>query len=75
MIWILTGPKTIEPRFVRAGLTNGRITEISGPDLREGDTVIIGQNDTGSGARPQPAATPFGQQRPGGAGGGRPPGR
>jgi HlyD family secretion protein len=75
MIWILTGPKTIEPRFVRAGLTNGRITEITGSDIREGDTVIIGQNDTGSGNRQTPAATPFGQQRPGGAGGGRPPGR
>lgn len=74
MIWILTGPKTIEPRFVRTGLTNGRITEITGPDLREGDTVIIGQNDTGSGNRQTPAATPFGQQRPAG-GGGRPPGR
>lgn len=73
MIWILTGPKTIEPRFVRAGLTNGRVTEIMGADIREGDTVIIGQNDTGSGNRQQPAATPFGQQqRPGG---GRPPGR
>jgi HlyD family secretion protein len=76
MIWILTGPKTIEPRFVRAGLTNGRVTEIMGPDIREGDTVIIGQNDTGSGNRQTPAATPFGQQRtPGMGGGGRPPGR
>lgn len=75
MIWILTGPKTIEPRFVRTGLTNGRITEIMGQDIREGDTVIIGQNDTGSGNRQTPAATPFGQQRPGGPGGGRPPGR
>lgn len=75
MIWILTGPKTIEPRFVRAGLTNGRVTEIMGPDIREGDTVVIGQNDTGSGNRQTPAATPFGQQRPGGPGGGRGPGR
>ena len=74
MVWVLTGAKTIEPRFVRTGLTNGRVTEISG-DIHEGDTVIIGQNDSGSATRQQPAATPFGQQRPGGGGGGRPPGR
>ena len=74
MIWVLTGTKTIEPRFVRAGLTNGRVTEVMGGDVHEGDIVIIGQNETGNGNR-QPAATPFGQQpRPGG-GGGRGPGR
>lgn len=74
MVWVLTGNKTIEPRFVRAGLTNGRITEIMG-DIHEGDTVVIGQNDSSGANRQQPASTPFGQQpRPGG-GGGRPPGR
>lgn len=75
MIWVLIGTKTIEPRFVRAGLTNGRVTEVIGGDVHEGDIVVIGQNDT-NGTRPQPAATPFGQRPPGGApGGGRPPGR
>lgn len=74
-VWVLTTNKTIEPRFVRAGLTNGRITEIMG-DIHEGDTVVIGQNDTSGANRQQPASTPFGQQRPPGAGGGgRPPGR
>jgi len=73
-LWVLTGPKTIEPRFVRTGLTNGRITEIVGGDLREGETVVIGQNDSGS-KQQQPTTTPF-QQRPAGAGGGgRGPGR
>jgi HlyD family secretion protein len=72
MIWVLTGTKTIEPRFVRGGLTNGRVTEVIGSDVHEGDIVIIGQNDS-SGTRPAPAATPFGQRPPGG--GGRPPGR
>ena len=75
MIWVLTGTKTIEPRFVRAGLTNGRVTEVTGQDIHEGDIVVIGQNETGNSSR-QPAATPFGQQpRPGGGGGGRGPGR
>ena len=73
MVWVLTATKTIEPRFVRAGLTNGRITEIAGGDLQEGETVIIGQNDLGA-SKQQPAATPLGQ-RPPGAGAGRGPGR
>ncbi|MFY9554918.1 MAG: efflux RND transporter periplasmic adaptor subunit [Blastocatellia bacterium] len=71
MIWVLTGTKTIEPRFVRAGLTNGRVTEVMGGDVHEGDIVVIGQNETGNANR-QPAATPFGQPaRPGGRGPGR----
>src|ERR1044071_9392213 len=32
MIWVMVGAKTIEPRFVRSGLTNGRVTEITGND-------------------------------------------
>ena len=72
-VWVLTATKTIEPRLVRIGITNGRVTEIIAGDLQEGDTVIIGQNETGA-SRPQtPTGAPFGQQpRPGG---GRGPGR
>lgn len=75
-IWVLTANKQIEPRLVRTGLTNGRVTEIVAGDLQEGDTVIIGQNETGA-SRPQTPATPFGGQRPPGmpGGGGRGPGR
>jgi HlyD family secretion protein len=70
VVYVLVGAKTIEPRFIRTGLTNGRVTEIIGGDLHEGDTIVIGQNDTnGSSNRQQ--ATPFGQQRPGGGGRGR----
>lgn len=70
VVYVLVGAKTIEPRFIRTGLTNGRVTEILGGDLHEGDTIVIGQNDTG-GSSNRGAATPFGQQRPGGGGGGR----
>ena len=75
-IWVLTATKQIEPRLVRIGLTNGRVTEIVAGDLEEGDTVIIGQNETGA-TRPQTPTTPFGPQpgRPGGGGPGRGPGR
>jgi len=76
-VWVLTATKTIEPRLVRIGITNGRVTEIVAGDLQEGDTVIIGQNETGA-SRPQSQpGSPFGQQpRPGmPGGGGRGPGR
>jgi HlyD family secretion protein len=69
-IWILTDGKTIEPRFVRTGITNGRITEVMGGDIHEGDIVVTGQNETNGGNRPQTPTTPFGQRPPGGGGGG-----
>jgi HlyD family secretion protein len=65
MIWILTGDKKIEPRFVRLGITNGRSTEIIGGDIQEGDVVVTGQNEPNGGNAPQPTGSPFGQ-RPGG---------
>lgn len=70
MVWVLVGAKNIEPRFVRTGLTNGRVTEIISGDLHEGDVIVTGQNDSG-GNRTQQTGTPFGQQRPGAGGGGR----
>lgn len=74
-VWVLTGTKTIEPRLVRTGLTNGRVTEIVVGDLQEGDTIVIGQNETGGSRTQNQTGNPFGQQpRPPG-GGGRPPGR
>lgn len=67
-VWVLTANKTIEPRLIRTGLTNGRVTEVVAGDLQEGDTIIIGQNETGA-TRPQnQAAPPFGQGRPPGRG-------
>jgi HlyD family secretion protein len=68
MVWVMVGDKQIEPRFVRTGLTNGRVTEIVAGDLKEGETIVIGQNDAGGGNRPQQGGSPF-QQRPAGGGG------
>jgi HlyD family secretion protein len=65
MVWVLVGDKQIEPRFVRTGITNGRMTEIAGGDLNEGDTIIIGQNDAnGSNRAQQPGSSPFGGRPP-----------
>jgi HlyD family secretion protein len=62
MVWVLANGKNLEQRFVRTGLTNGRVTEIIGGELKEGDTVVIGQNEPG-GAKPQ-TTSPFGQRPP-----------
>jgi HlyD family secretion protein len=67
-VWVLVGDKQIEPRFVRTGLTNGRVTEIVAGDLKEGDTIIIGQNDASGAKTTPPSTSPF-NQRPGGGGG------
>jgi HlyD family secretion protein len=66
MVWVLVGEKQIEPRFVRTGITNGRMTEIVGGDLNEGDTIVIGQNDANGGNRQQ--GSPFGGRPPMGPG-------
>jgi HlyD family secretion protein len=65
-IWVLADGKTLETRLIRTGITNGRVTEIIGGDIHEGDTVVVGQNEPNGGNRPTPQATgaPFGQ-RPG----------
>lgn len=71
MVWVLVGKK-LEPRFVRTGLTNGRVTEVAAGNLEEGSTVVTGQNDgeASSAARPQQTGSPFGQRggRMGGGG-------
>jgi HlyD family secretion protein len=72
MIWVMGEGKTLEPRFVRTGLSNGRVTEIVAGSLQEGDTVVIGKNDSGNTKATQRTASPFGQQPGGrGMGGGR----
>jgi HlyD family secretion protein len=67
-VWVLTADKKIEPRFVRAGLTNGRVTEIAGGTLQEGETVVIGKTEANA-TSSQPASSPFAPQ--GGRGMGR----
>jgi HlyD family secretion protein len=69
MVWVLVGAKAIEPRFIRTGLTNGRVTEVTGGELHEGDIIVTGQNDGGGGGnRSQQQGSPFGGRPPGGGG-------
>ncbi|MGA9773639.1 MAG: efflux RND transporter periplasmic adaptor subunit [Blastocatellia bacterium] len=43
-IWVFDANKKIEPRLVRTGITNGRVTAIMGGDLQEGEIVVVSQN-------------------------------
>ena len=42
-LWVLNANKKLEPRSVTAGITNGRVTAITGGDLNQGDAVVLGQ--------------------------------
>jgi HlyD family secretion protein len=66
-VWVLTANKTLEPHFVRTGITDGRLTEIISGDLKEGDVVVIGQTGgaTSNNNRNAQPTTPFGQRPPG----------
>ena len=48
-VYVLVEGKPV-PRSVTTGLTDGRVTEITGGELKEGDAVIVGvagQNSQG----------------------------
>jgi HlyD family secretion protein len=62
-IWVLASSKKLEPRSVRTGITDGRLTAIVAGDLQEGDLVVLRQNIVAT--APQ-SVTAAGQQ-PGGA--------
>ncbi|HEY2931858.1 MAG TPA: efflux RND transporter periplasmic adaptor subunit [Acidobacteriota bacterium] len=66
-IWVLAPGDKLQARLIRTGITNGRNTEILSGELRQGEAVVIGQNEVGA-ARQQPTASPLGQ-RPSGFGG------
>jgi HlyD family secretion protein len=75
MIYVLGPDKKLDVRFVRVGITNGRVTEISGRDLNDGDIVVIGQSEIPNNRNSNSSQNPF-QPRPfGGGGGGGPRGR
>ncbi len=67
VVWVLTANKTLEPRVIRTGITDGRLTEIVAGDLKEGDVIVIGQTGgaTSNNNRSPQTTTPFGQRPPG----------
>jgi HlyD family secretion protein len=74
VVWVLTANKTLEPRVIRTGITDGRLTEIVAGDLKEGDVIVIGQTGgttSNSNSNRTPQSTSPLSPRPPGAGAGR----
>jgi multidrug efflux pump subunit AcrA (membrane-fusion protein) len=65
-IWVLNAQKKLEPVFVRTGVTDGRFTEITSPDFKPGDQIVLGVTSNADAA--EQATNPFAGQR--GRGGG-----
>jgi HlyD family secretion protein len=63
IVWVLGPDKKPQPRRVKLGITDGTATEVIEGDLKEGETIIVGQNIPAE-DRPQ-----NNQQRPPGFGG------
>jgi HlyD family secretion protein len=69
-VWVLNAQGKLEPVFVRTGVTDGRLTEITSRTLKAGDQVVLGATAEGDDA--STASPLFGGgvgQRRGGPGG------
>lgn len=83
IVWLMGADGKPQPKRIKIGITDGSNTEIVEGDLKEGDTVIIGQSVSSSSATRQGQTPPgFGGPRfgpggggPGGGGGGGGPRR
>jgi HlyD family secretion protein len=69
-VWVLVNGKQLERRWVRTGLSDGRVTEIIAGNLNEGDVIVTGENNGNDSSQAPRPTTPFGQ-RPGGFTSGR----
>jgi hypothetical protein len=69
-LWIVNAKGMLEPIFVMTGVTDGKYTEVTSPDLKAGDEIVLGITSTSGVAAVQNPLTGGGQQRPGGGGGG-----
>jgi HlyD family secretion protein len=72
-VYVLTAAKTLEPRRIQTGITDGRVTQVVSGNLQEGEVVVTGQVDASAPAasRSPQGASPFGGGGRGGGGGGR----
>jgi len=71
IVWLMGADGKPQPKRIKIGITDGSTTEIVEGDLKEGDTVIIGQSVSSSSATRQGQTPPgFGGPRFGPGGGG-----
>jgi HlyD family secretion protein len=68
-VWVMNAKGKVEPVFVRTGTTDGKYTEITSPDLKVGDQIVLGATSKSESA--DAASSPLtaaNQQRPAGGG-------
>lgn len=65
-IWFITANNTPDSRFIKTGITDGRVTEIVSGDLKEGDQILIGQTGGSQNSSNQQTTSPLSGQRPAG---------
>lgn len=59
VIWIPEGSQ-VRPLKVRLGLTDGTLTEVEGPELKEGTPVVVGLTEAqAENGKPAPGGSPF----------------
>ncbi|MGD0783230.1 MAG: efflux RND transporter periplasmic adaptor subunit [Candidatus Aminicenantales bacterium] len=61
VVWVKQGD-SVRPQNVSVGLTDGVITEISSPALKEGLELVIGEQAAGTAANPNSNRSPFAPQ-------------
>ena len=74
-VWVVNARGKLTPLYVLTGITDGRYTETTSPDLKPGDSVVLGiLNSTTATTQTRSPLTGGSQQRPGGGfpGGGGP---
>lgn len=74
VIWVPEG-SLVRPVKVRLGLTDGTLTEVQNPELKEDTPVVVGEAEKTAAAKESPGGSPFAPQLFRGAAGSSPKGR
>jgi HlyD family secretion protein len=61
LVWVPQGD-LVRPVEVTLGLSDGSLTEVSSPDLKEGTLLVVGEMESQPAGKPAPGASPFAPQ-------------
>ena len=73
-IWVPKGAQ-VRPLKVTLGLSDGTLTEVDSPELKEGTPVVVGEMETAQAGKPASGASPFAPQLFRGSSAPQPPAR
>ena len=49
----------MRPVYVDLGLSDGSLTEVASPELKEGTSLVVGEMESQSAGKPAPGGSPF----------------